>query len=357
MKIDFVISSLSGGGAERVITTLSKEFAYKGNSVNLISLEKRKQFYKVNKKVNLQKINNNNIFCWFKDIVDLRRLLRQNNSDLVVSFLSRTNILIILLSLFNKRRIVICDRNNPIREHSKLVRIVSNILYIRANKIIVQTNKIKSFYPKYLNKKILVVENAIDNKELLKQIEGKQISQKNTIISIGRLEKQKDFKTLIKAFKKISDNFTEWNVEIYGIGSMQEELKKEIDRLNLNNRVLLKGRTDNPILKLSESKIFVLSSFYEGFPNVLCEAMFTGIGCVSSNCISGPDELIDNGKNGFLFDVENDEQLSKILSRLIKDNKLRSEIGKEAKNTVERLYLENIFLQWESIFKDILGEL
>lgn len=356
MKIDFLISSLSGGGAEKVITTLANEFAY-DNVVNLISLEKRQQFYKVSEQINLQKIDNNNnkFMVSVKDMIDLKKLLRNNNADIIISFLSRTNLLLILLSLFNNKKIVVCDRNNPLKEHSFIIRWISFIFYIRANKIIVQTEKIKSFYPKYLRKKIVVIENPINSKLINQQIQNINIKKNKTIISIGRLEKQKDFKTIIKAFKYISEKYIEWNVEIYGVGNMKDEIEHMIKEYDLQERVLLKGRTDHPILKLKESSIFILSSYYEGFPNVLCEAMFSGTVSIASKCISGPDELIRHGENGYLFDIEDYITLSKIISFLIENEEIRDKTGAKGKESIKRLELSNIKLKWDKVILDVLS--
>ena len=136
MKIDFYISSLSGGGAEKVLISIATKCQELGNDVSIISLEKRPQFYKVNERVKVYKFNNRK---GIKDFFDIRKQLKRSNADVSICFLSRCNLLVLLASIFNKRKIIVCDRNNPLKEHSKIAFLISNMIYKRANKIIVQT--------------------------------------------------------------------------------------------------------------------------------------------------------------------------------------------------------------------------
>ncbi len=360
MKIDFYISSLSGGGAEKVLTTLAKWFYEDGNDVSIISLEKRPQFYQVQDGIKVIKYNNmryGKITGTIKDLCSIRTYLKNNKADVSISFLSRTNLLLILanLSLFLKHKIIVCDRNNPKKEHSKIIFAISNLLYSFATKIGVQTKQIKSFYPKFLQEKIVVVENPIDTRTLNEQILENVIREKR-IISIGRLEPQKDFNTLVLSFSKIAKKYPEWHLDIFGCGEMKDQLEKIIDNLDLKKRILLKGRTQKPYYELKKSSIFVLSSFYEGFPNVLCEAMYAENLCISSNCVSGPKELIDNGVNGWLFEIGKVEELTKLLDMAIRihDSKKGEEIRSNAYNSVKRLYLDNIGNEWKKLIKSLI---
>lgn len=356
MKINFLISSLSGGGAEKVLTTLAKEFANDGNDVAILSLEKRPQFYQVDKKVKIVKVDNKGkgkireTLCDYKAI---RTFLKNRNADMSISFLSRCNLLTLAAKIGTKNKVIVCDRNNPLKEHSVKAFRVSCLIYRLATAISVQTEQIKSFYPKYLQKKIFVIENPIDMDTLRKQVDGVEIKREKVISSMGRLEPQKDFKTLIEAFQLIAKEHQDWKVKIYGIGDMKDELQELIDSKQLQNQVILCGRTEKPYLALSESEIFVLSSNYEGFPNVLCEAMFAGCACISSDCVSGPRELINNGENGYLFDIGDSKTLSKQLETLINDDECRNKFSENAFNTVQRLTVENIFEKWKIKISEI----
>ncbi|MBR5535131.1 MAG: glycosyltransferase family 4 protein [Clostridia bacterium] len=359
MNIDFYISSLSGGGAENVLTTLAKQLKNSGHRISITSLEKRPQFYNVDEGIELIKYDNKHKGKIKEIIADFKairtQLKKRGETDICVSFLSRCNIQVLLCSLFLKKKVVVCDRNNPLMEHSKLVFWLSNQIYRLASAVFVQTEQIKSFYPKYLQKKMYVIENTLDTEKLDGQCEG-EIEQENTIISIGRLEPQKDFKTLISAFEKIAEKYPDWKVKIFGKGDMKDELQEFIDNKGLGERVLLCGRTETPFKELKKSKIFVLSSHYEGFPNVLCEGMYAGIGCISSDCVSGPSELINDGENGFLFPVGDEKALAGKLDLLLSSEEICSIIGERAKETVKRLELPVICEKWYNCLRGVTNE-
>ena len=357
-KIDFYISSLSGGGAEKVLICIAKRLAELGNEVSSISLEKRKQFYNVPNYINIYRYDNTKLGKRevLNDYKCIKKHLLNSNADISISFLSRCNLLLLVAALFRKNKIIVCDRNNPLKEHSKFTFTLSNLLYRRANKIIVQTNQIKNFYWRINKSNISVIENPIDTVSLNKQIY--QIPKREkVIISVGRLEKQKDFKTLIKAFALIKNKYPDWSIKIFGQGNMEEELQRLIIDKNLEEHIFLCGRTDKPYYEMRKASIFVLSSFYEGFPNVLCEAMYAGNLCIASNCISGPKELIEDGQNGKLFSIGNEKELAEVLEEFIVHEKDFEYIRENAQKTVERLYLDKNINIWLQIIEEtIQGE-
>lgn len=326
MRVGFFISSLSGGGAEKVLITIAQSMADNNiGSVSITSLEKRPQFYQVDEeKVELYKIKNKHtgIRAFWEDFVSIRKHIKNDSAEVMISFLSRCNLLLLLCCLFNNRKIIVCDRNNPLKEHSRVIFWLSCLLYKRANRIVVQTNQIKTFYPRFLQKKIVVIENPIDNHKLQNELCRDGYNTKR-VISMGRLEPQKDFETLIKAFAEINKQFSDWKLDIYGTGEKQEIIQKLIDDLNLTSAVCLCGRTEKPVMEMSKSDIFVLSSYYEGFPNVLCEAMYAGCACISTDCVSGPRELIEQKLNGTLVPIGDVSKMKQALFTYIKNEDIR----------------------------------
>src|SRR5690554_369115 len=128
---------------------------------------------------------------------------------------------------------------------------------------------------------------------------------KNSIVTIGRLVDQKNHLTLIKSFKKVVQKYPNQKLIIIGTGPLKEKLEKSIDELSLQNNVILFGITKNPYKYISQAKLFVLPSLYEGFPNVLCEAMLCKVMVLSSNCKSGPDEILIHNQTDILYVNEN----------------------------------------------------
>lgn len=250
MKVDFYISSLSSGGAEHVLTNLAANFAEHGEDVSVTSYEKRPQFYSVADGVKLNKVNYNGkgkFLEWIYDFHATCRYLDQRKADVAISFLSRCNFMLILAGLMSRTKVIVCDRNNLLRKYPKYVFQITCFLYRFADTICVQTNEMKSFYPAYLQKKIVVLENPLDFDEMGKQCVGQDIEKENTVISVGRLEKQKDFVTLIKSYKAVAEKHPSWKLKIFGQGNRREELQNLIRKENLEENVKLCGVT-HPIV-------------------------------------------------------------------------------------------------------------
>lgn len=356
MKVDFYISSLSSGGAEHVLTNLASNFINNEQDVSIISYEKRPQFYPVDSRVKIHKYNftkKNKIIEVLSDFISTKKHLKERKADVAVSFLMRCNFMLILAGAFSKTKIIVCDRNNIIQKYSKFVFRITCFLYRFADAVCVQTYKMKSFYPSYLQKKMYVLKNPLDFIQMNNQCEGKTIIQENTIISVGRLEWQKDFITLIQAFKLISEKYPEWILKIFGQGNRKEELEKLIVDLKIQNRVVLCGVTHTPFLEMKKAKIFVLSSLFEGFPNVLCEAMYAGLACISTNCDFGPSELIKDGDNGYLVNIGDVDQMATRIAHLVEDESLRNQLGTKAKNSVECLEINNVCNEWMEMVLNI----
>ena len=359
MKVDFYISSLSSGGAEHVLTNLAANFAEHGEDVSVTSYEKRPQFYSVATGIKLNKVNHNGkgkFSEWIYDFHATCKYLRQRKADVAISFLSRCNFMLILAGLTSKTKVIVCDRNNLLRKYPKYVFRITCFLYRFADIICVQTNEMKAFYPAYLKKKMVVLENPLDFDEMDKQCGGQVVEKENTVISVGRLERQKDFVTLIKAYKVAAEKHPVWKLKTFGQGNRREELQDLIEKENLGESVKLCGVTHTPFLEMKKAKVFVLSSFYEGFPNVLCEAMHAGLPCISTRCECGPSELIDDGKSGFLVPIGDVDVMSEKIMALIENEGLRNELGKNAEIATERLKLEIICRKWRELAYSVCGK-
>lgn len=339
-----------------MLTNLAANFAEHDMDVSITSYEKRPQFYSVASNVKLNKYNFTNkskLAEWLCDYRATKKYLQKRKAAVAISFLSRCNFMLILAGLFSKTKIIVCDRNNLLRKYPKYVFDVTCFLYRFADVVCVQTNEMKTFYPQYLQKKIVVLENPLDFDEMTAQCEGQSIEKENTVISVGRLERQKDFVTLIKAYKKVAELYPDWKLKIYGQGNRKDELQDLIEKENLTTSVKLCGVTHTPFLEMKKARIFVLSSFYEGFPNVLCEAMHAGLPCISTKCECGPSELITDGENGFLVDIGDIATMSEKMSLLIDDEELRNRLGRAAEKSTERLEYKTISSKWLEMIQSI----
>lgn len=355
-NIDFYISSLSGGGAEHVLINLAAGFQQMGNIVTITSLERREQFYTVPEQIEVFRYNHTKykgVISFIKDILAVRNQLKcREDVEVSISFLGRTNMVLSLAAIGLKKKIIICDRNNLAQKYSRIVFAALCRVYSFADILVVQTNEIKSVYPQYLQKKIRVLENPLDFTEMNKQCIDEAIVKENTIISVGRLEKQKDYRTLIDAFSLIADKYPEWHIKIFGKGKMQEEIQRWIDEKELTNRIVLCGTTHRPFYEMKKSKIFVLSSFFEGFPNVLCEAMYAALPCIATSCMSGPRDLIKDNETGILVSVGDSIQMAQKLEHLINCKDERERLGKNAHVDIQRLESKKVYARWLDMIKE-----
>ena len=201
------------------------------------------------------------------------------------------------------------------------------------------------------NQKVEVIPNPLTITPSERTIGGEK-----KIIAVGRLVKQKNFSSLIKSFKKVSQLHPEWILEIYGDGELRDTLTEQIDTLNLKERVFLKGvRTD--IMKAYESaSILVMTSLYEGWGLVLTEAMACGLPVIAYSCPCGPKDIIRDGHDGFLIPPGDEDLLADRMCRLIADSQLRESMGRNARESSQRYTPQKIASEWMSLFNELTGK-
>lgn len=176
-----------------------------------------------------------------------------------------------------------------------------------------------------------------------------------TVVAIGRLDPIKNFPSLINAFKIVAQLHPDWTLKIYGDGAMRGDLEAQIKELELNNNVYLMGFTNSIEEALSSSSVFVLSSITEGFPLVILEAMECGVPVVSYQCPYGPQDIISDGKDGFLVPVGDEQMMADRICRLIEDEELRQRMGAAAKETAKQYHSDEITKQWMTLFGELVN--
>lgn len=174
----------------------------------------------------------------------------------------------------------------------------------------------------------------------------------NKIIAVGRYEPQKGFDLLLQAWAIIHKDHPEYILNIYGAGD-STPYKKLAAELNLGDSCQINGPTEHIIEKYLESSIFVLSSRYEGFGQVLTEAMACGVPPVAFSCPCGPRDIIKDKEDGFLVENGNIEKLAEKITCLITHKELRIQMGKQARLNARRFLIENIGKQWEKLFEEL----
>lgn len=174
------------------------------------------------------------------------------------------------------------------------------------------------------------------------------------VIAVGRLDGQKGFDLLIEAWKLEHERFHDWSLDIYGEGDLREPLQRQIDDLGLSDSIVLRGRTQNISQEYARHSIMVLSSRYEGFGLVLCEASVCAVPQVSFSCESGPSEIISDRESGILVSPVGDEKkMADALTELMASESLRRKMGLCAERLSHRFALPTIVGQWRSMLGDI----
>jgi glycosyltransferase involved in cell wall biosynthesis len=166
------------------------------------------------------------------------------------------------------------------------------------------------------------------------------------MVAVGRLNEQKGFDLLLNAFAEIADKIPDWRLMIFGEGPDRATLEHQLSRLNLTDRAFLPGASATPSAWIAACDIFVLSSRYEGFPNVLAEAMGSGVAVVAFDCDFGPADMITDNSDGMLVPPENTSALAAALLRLATDEALCQRLGAAAALGAARFDPEQVNKSW-----------
>ena len=361
MKIAFIIPSFEGGGAERVMINLANGFASKGIEVYLAVLNHHGVYQKeVSDNIQIIDINSNRAIFSFNAI---NSFINKKTPQIVYSTIGHINILLLIIKLLNRRndyKVVIRESNTSSQQAKNnsyfkilLVDILRRIFYPKADLIIAPSKGVaidlKDNY-KINIKKIEVVNNPINYNWLLslseKPLNDSYLKQSSSkfIIGIGALIKQKDFKTLIKAFSIVKKTHN-CKLIILGEGLERQKLENLVNQLKLKDHVHMPGFVENPFNYLKASSVFVLSSLYEGLPNVLIQALLLGVPCVSTNCKSGPEEILKDGEYGQLVEGCDQLEMSRAIINVLEGKwKSKSIKGLEKKYSLIQIvnqYLNN----------------
>lgn len=332
------------GGTEKDMSGLANYYCSKGIKVDILLLFKMDRFYAIDKRIeiyepDLDRKSMNKYVYAFGLIPFIRNILKKTNPDVILSFGEWFNPFVLLATRRLKYPVFICDRMSPGLKFGMILDTAKKFLYKRAKGIIAQTNYAADIIRKRTNaKNVVVIPNPLN---LMRYM---LCEKKNYIVTLGRLSKEKGHIFLIQAFAKINNH--DWTLHIIGDGPMRLELEDLAINLGIEKKVIFHGHLKDFSIIFSESKIFVLPSLSEGFPNALVEAMSVPLACISSNCIAGPSDIISHGENGLLVEPANVEALTGALNELIEDETLQNKLSDNAYKIRERLNYKKIAAEY-----------
>jgi len=347
----FFIGTLCGGGAERVVATLSSCMAEQGMAVEILTYYDKPITYEVNSKVKISVVEKlTGKTSKVQNLFEVRKYFKQN-AKVVISFLAPFNMMAIVSKLGTGIPIVVADRNDPTKvPFNKYIRKLRDFLYMFAEGIVLQTEKNREYFSNVVKRKSTVIYNPVDMK-VYAGVSLKTEKEKK-IVSAGRLMRQKNHKMMIDAFAEVIKDYPEYQLIIYGEGPYREELERYIQELKISEKVFLPGNTTELHEQIKNAEIFVLSSDYEGMPNALIEAMCMGIPVISTK-VSGATDLIYHGENGILVDVNDSFSLKKAMMELIENKEKANVIAKRATELNAQLEVKKIMDQWISFIQEI----
>ena len=235
---------------------------------------------------------------------------------------------------------------------SKTRKILKRLLLPFADWLVVQTQSIKDYFPESIQKKTSIIYNPVNEESLSPALPSRE-GRLNRIISVGRLYPQKNQEMMIRAFAKVADEYPDWQLVIFGEGPLRAELEFLVSSFKLQDRVLLPGRTERVIEELRKSKIFCLSSDYEGMSNAMIEAICVGLPIVSTK-VSGTEELIRDGENGLIVELGDEDGLIKCFSQLISSPSLQDKMSEENTLLAKIFYIDNIVDEWITLINSVV---
>ncbi len=356
MKILILTPNLHCGGAEKVLSLLSKEWQKK-NSVIFCLFDTSNQFFSVDAKIyDLNTEAKKNIFLkvynYFIRVLRFQRYLIKENPDLIISFTESANFVSIVSCVFAKKRknLIISVRTN-LHHYSIMTRTFVRLLYNFPEKVVVPSFGLARLLSQIgiKKEKLRVINNPVEFKGR-EYISSKKLEiRKPYILAVGRLSKEKGFERLIESFSKIGNDV---DLVFVGEGPEKSKLKKLCVLLNVEKRVKFLGFLKNFENFYKGARFLVLTSYYEGWPNVIIEAMSFKCPVISFDCDFGPREIIQTNINGIILEQGNKDLLTMKMKRLLEDDNLHSKLSKNAFKRAKDFKLQIISEKWINLVKD-----
>ena len=343
MKIVFCLASLGSGGAERVVSLLANKMSNDGHEVQVICLKVNEVYYQLHEKVKVVMAMEKS---WnrFSELFWLRRYLKREKPNVVIPFTEGVYCFTIASLLGTGIPVIASERLDP-SAMSWNRKLLKKLLLPYADWLVVQTKKIKEYFPQKIQRKTSIIYNPVNEEVFKTSSDISYLQKENRIISVARLYPQKNQQMMIRAFAQIANQYPDWKLIIFGEGPLRKELESLISSLNLNDQVLLPGRTEHVIDEMRKSKIFCLSSDYEGMSNSMIEAICVGLPIVSTK-VSGTNELVQNEINGYLVEIGDLKGMIYGLKKLIRDESRILRMGQNSKRKSQLFHIDNIAEEW-----------
>lgn len=356
MKILFYISTIRGGGAARVMTIIANGLAEKGFDVSFVTNFPADHEYDLKSEIrrySLEAVENtgNKLTRNHTRIKKLRRILKNENPDVAVSFMGENNFRLLMAAAFMKVKTIVSLRNDPAKVYpTKLSRLFADLLYKRADKAVFQTNEARDFFSSKVQERSKIILNPVDKKFFYKSMEIGDY-----YVAAGRLSKQKNYPMMLNAFAEVLKVNPGERLRIYGEGGLKDELSDLTKELGIQDSVEFMGFSTDMPEALKHAKALVMTSDYEGLPNAVLEALASSVPVISTDCpCGGPRMVIENGINGYLVPVGDIGSLAKVWCGLSPEQILT--MKDEAYKIACKFEPDSILQEWIDIILSVKGK-
>lgn len=347
------------GGAQRVMNNLVGYFHSQGYEVVLVNdfpVEDPTYRYDVPEGIKRyylrDRLAGNPVIKNLRRILALRKILKQEKPELALSFLWGPNLRLLTAAAGLNCKTVISVRNDPKREcgNSRFRQWFANWMFQKADGCVFQTPDAMEYFRPCIRERSKVIMNPVSAG--FYQLERSK--DPHGIVTFCRLAPQKNLTMLIDAFAMIAEQFPDEELEIYGNGPLRDELEEYGKATGLSGRIKIHGNTPEVGRRLSEAKLFVLSSDYEGMPNAMMEAMASGTPVVATDCpCGGPRMLLNHKDQGILVPCGETEQLAQAMRSVLEDPALQQRMSEKAKNRALDFHETVVCRQWEQYCRDV----
>jgi len=352
-RVLFVIETLQGGGAERVLTTIANELSGRGYSITVARHRSFTPAYELSPAVRS--------VCFedpearrprvIRALLALMRCIRREDPDVVISFVRSMNLRAILACKVMRRRVIVSE-HSTFTAGAWLRRLAMRVLYPLADHVTVLTRfERDEHFASFLRDNLSIVQNPVSVPE-----GPGPVAREKLILAAGSLErwKPKGFDKVLRIFAGLSPSRPEWRLAVLGTGAGGlAELRRYAATLGITDRVDFPGWVDEPASWYQRAEVFVLASEREALPMTLLEAIAGGCAAISFDCESGPGEIIESGHNGVLVEDQDEEALAEQLARLLDDASLRESLRRNCKSSLQRFTTDRVVEQWIDILDSV----